>query len=511
MTSVDKQQFGDFQTPSIFADKIIKLLVGKYQINPSVIIEPTMGEGSFILESMKSFRNIKKIFGIDISIDYIKSFESKYVECLNLVSLFHADIFNFDFGILLTEISRKDQILLIGNPPWITNSALSMISSCNLPYKDNFKKSKGIDAITGKSNFDIAEYILLELMSEFRTHHGTMLAFLCKNTVAKNIVRDLHKYNFTLDIIDVYEFSAKDVFNVATDAVLFVTRIGDKNSQQFANVFSIDNPNEMICKYGWIGKSFISNLDKYSKYSFIDGTCQMIWRQGVKHDASKVMEFHKTNGELTNGYGEKVTFYDSDYLYPLAKSSMLKKPILNSNFRYVLVTQKKVGENTDVIAIKDKKVWSYLLSHKSDFEKRKSVIYSKAPGFAMFGVGDYSFSHYKVAISGFYKEPKFSLLYSAKPVMLDDTCYFLSFDNKEEALIILALLNHRMTCGFLESISFVNSKRPYTKEILQRIDLQSLARCIKVGEIIEYLSKIDSSVFLDEKRVYSILKKQFEK
>lgn len=45
----------------------------------------------------------------------------------------------------------------------------------------------------------------------------------------------------------------------------------------------------------------------------------------------------------------------------------------------------------------------------------------------MFGIGDYSFAPYKVALSGFYKKPLFCLLYASKPVMTDDTAYFWHF------------------------------------------------------------------------------------
>ena len=53
----------------------------------------------------------------------------------------------------------------------------------------------------------------------------------------------------------------------------------------------------------------------------------------------------------------------------------------------------------------------------------------------MFGVGDYSYSPYKVGVSGFYKQPLFSVLYSDDgiPVMTDDTSYFICFDHYDTA------------------------------------------------------------------------------
>ncbi len=45
---------------------------------------------------------------------------------------------------------------VIGNPPWVTNSRQGKNSSLNVPLKSNIYGLKGIDAITGKSNFDIS-------------------------------------------------------------------------------------------------------------------------------------------------------------------------------------------------------------------------------------------------------------------------------------------------------------------------------------------------------------------
>ena len=93
----------------------------------------------------------------------------------------------------------------------------------------------------------------------------------------------------------------------------------------------------------------------------------------------------------------------------------------------------------------------------------------------MFGVGDYSFAPYKVGVSGFYKKPLFSLLTADKPVMTDDTSYFLSFDNYDDAYTMMLLLNSKPVQDYLTSIAFLDSKRPYTIKLLSRLDL---ARCL---------------------------------
>jgi len=122
-----------------------------------------------------------------------------------------------------------------------------------------------------------------------------------------------------------------------------------------------------------------------------------------------------------------------------------------------------------------------------NIEFRKSSIYRDAPAFSMFGVGDYSYSKYKVGVSGFYKRPLFSVLYSddGKPVMTDDTSYFICFDNYDMAYVAMPLLNSKKVQNFLTSIAFLDAKRPYTKKVLGRIDFEKIVDSISIDELTE--------------------------
>lgn len=69
--------------------------------------------------------------------------------------------------------------------------------------------------------------------------------------------------------------------------------------------------------------------------------------------------------------------------------------------------------------------------------------------------------------------------------MLDDTCYFLSFDTFEEAYITMLILNTDLVQDFLKDIAFLDSKRPYTKKILKRIDIQKCLSILSFDELLE--------------------------
>lgn len=113
-------------------------------------------------------------------------------------------------------------------------------------------------------------------------------------------------------------------------------------------------------------------------------------------------------------------------------------------------------------------------SQKKFFDKRKSSIYKDKPDFSIFGIGDYSFAKYKIAISGLYKSTHFTLVSpeDSKTIMLDDTCYFIGFDKIKMAQIAHLLVNSDLVQKFLKSIIFSDSKRSINKDTLMRIDFE---------------------------------------
>jgi hypothetical protein len=169
------------------------------------------------------------------------------------------------------------------------------------------------------------------------------------------------------------------------------------------------------------------------------------------------------------------------------------------------VPQHQVNENTSAIEFLDNEVWQYLKEHENFLDSRRSVIYKKAPKFSIFGIGNYSFAKYKVGVSGFYKEPVFALIHNEYPVMLDDTCYFIGFDNLIDAVITTALLNHPICKSFLKSIAFLDSKRPYTKEVLKRIDIQKLSEAVSYDCVLEFAIRLGKGYRLTEEQYQKYL------
>ena len=501
-----RAEYGDYQTNTELSDKAVALLISK-NISPEIIIEPTCGKGNFIIASLKNFSTIKKIFGIEIYKPYV--WETKF----NIIHLYltnnslqnkpeieiiHCSVFDYDFKEIARQFASY-KILIIGNPPWVMNSTLGSLNSKNLPKKTNFKNHNGLDAMTGKGNFDIAEFITLSLLRTFQKVEGHLL-FLVKNSVIKNIVFEQPRNNFAINSLEKYGIDSKKEFNVSVESSLLYGQLNSKPDYECRefNFYHADNQ-ILKSKFGWINNKFVSNIDAYTHTQEIDGECPFVWRQGMKHDCTLVMELEKAgdnpqNGYYINGLHEEIKLED-DLVYGLLKSSDLKNTVINQTRKFTIVTQKKVGQDTQYIKSDFPKTYQYLINHKDNFEARKSSIYVNKPSFSIFGIGDYSFKPFKVAISGLYKTFHFTLILPQlnKPVMLDDTCYLLGFDEVEFAVYTLILLNSETTKNFLQSITFSDAKRTFTKDVLMRIDLLKLAQLIDIKYLQKELLKFNEA------------------
>jgi len=493
----DRTEYGDFQTNTDLTNKVVDLLLSK-DISPDVLIEPTCGKGNFIISSLSKFPTIKQIFAIEIYKPYI--WETKF----NIIHLFliypninkpeititHCSVFDYDFKALSMNLN-KESVLILGNPPWVTNSQLGSLSSTNLPPKSNFKNQSGLDAITGKGNFDIAEYITMMLFEAFQKHNG-FLSLLVKNSVVKNVVYDQKLNEFMINNIEKYCIDSKKEFNVSVEAAMLFCKL-NSNPDSVCKEFDFYST-DFKYSFGWQNHKFVSNTLDYIETKIIDGSCPFVWRQGIKHDCSSIMDLNREGDFYVNKSSEKIEL-EEDLIYGFLKSSDLKNSVITNTRKYLIVTQKKVGQETSYIQVYYPKTYNYLLANLSSFQSRKSSIYIGKPLFSIFGIGDYSFKPYKVAISGLYKTFHFTLVLpqNNKPVMLDDTCYFIGFERIEFAVYAHILLNHKITEEFLKSITFSDAKRVFTKDLLMRLDMQ------KIAFLIDKIDLEEQILFMNEK------------
>jgi len=151
----------------------------------------------------------------------------------------------------------------------------------------------------------------------------------------------------------------------------------------------------------------ISDVSTYSSVRHLLGPePRYMWRSGIKHDCSKVMELAVCPGGHRNALEEVVSLED-DYVFPMLKSSDVHNG-KKAGARAMLVPQRTVGGDTAGIKAVAPSTWRYLEQHAAVLAARGSSIYRDRPPFSVFGVGNYSFAPWKVAISGFYKSLRFT-------------------------------------------------------------------------------------------------------
>ncbi|NHJ40183.1 MAG: methyltransferase [Asgard group archaeon] len=493
------KEWGDIQTPIFFANKVFQILKEEDFV-PDILIEPTMGLGNFIFSAINLYPEISLIYGIEIQKQYIWIFLEKLLNQLIIqdmpkthFKINHDDIFKHEFQEIIKR-KEESKILIVGNPPWITNSELSRYQSSNLPQKKNIKGLRGIEALTGRSNFDITESIIVKLLKIFKNFNGK-IALLCKNIVVKNIIKEINEKKYPIANIRAIKFDSQEIFKKSCNASLFIADLTKNKFDSRCSIRMIEQPNTIIKEFGWVNGNFVSNIEQYKRYQNYDGQFLFSWRQGVKHDCSKILELTiNENNILANKLGEIVDV-EEDVIFPLLKGSDLRNYEVNNSSQRILLTQKKLSEDISTKLKQFPKFEKYLLDHKFYFNKRKSKIYKNKSDFAIFGIGDYTFTPYKVAIAAFYKEPIFSFVksFEEKPIIFDDTCYFIGFDKMIEAVILTYALNSKPVTNYLKSIAFVDSKRPFTKEILMRINFNQLINSLTIDDFLEVKNRINLS------------------
>jgi hypothetical protein len=472
-TATTKLEYGDYQTPANLAESSCRVLAS-LGIQPKAILEPTCGVGSFLKAGVENFEGAVVAKGFEINPEYIGAARGLLANVTGAaaVSVEEGNFFGMDWPSIVASL--PEPLLVLGNPPWVTNSALGCVGSDNLPTKSNFQNHTGLDAVTGKSNFDISEYMLIRLSEALQGKDAT-LAMLCKTAVARKLMAYFWKRNMEMGDCHIFPIDAQRDFGAAVEACLFVASFNRKGKDRSCIVHEDFDVNSRRSHLGYRDGWLLSDVEKYDAWAFLRGKSRYTWRSGVKHDCAKVMEFKEQNGNLVNGFGERVEL-EEQFLFPLLKSSAVAGSE-KAGKRWVLVTQRNVGDNTAAIAHVAPKTWRYLMKHAVSLDKRASIIYKTRPRFCVFGVGDYSFAPWKVAISGFYKRLDFKVVGdgSGRPVMLDDTAYFLSCNDEGEARSLASVLNSEPARGLLSSLIFWDAKRPITVDVLRQVSIERLA------------------------------------
>ena len=448
-TRQTRLEFGDFQTPLNLASTVVQH-IHDLGFRPRSVLEPTCGKGSFLIAALQQFSELEQAVGFDLNPNYLSELR-KATAGDKRVKIQKANCFSINWKKLIASLPQP--LLILGNPPWVTSSRLGLLQSENSPARQSSSVKNGLDAVTGKSNFDVSEWLLQQWI-EAMSGMDAWLVMLVKSSVARRVMLtlangELGATTFPID-------AAKHFGATVTASILDVHAGGPK----------LATHNGLL----------ISNRTLFDRRKNLAATEFVSWRSGIKHDAAKVLELIPLGeGNYRNGLGAVVQL-ESNYLYPLLKSTDLARAQVSQPARVLLVPQVHTGALTSPIERNAPLTWAYLQSHGHLLDARASSVYLRAPRFAIFGVGEYSFAPWKVATSCLHKKLQFHAIgpFNGKPVVFDDVSAFLSFRNQQEALQAADLLNSIPAREFLESLVFWDAKRPLTIELLRTLSFQKL-------------------------------------
>lgn len=469
----DAQIRGDFQTPPALAAALCRAVASRTA--PASLLEPSCGRGSLIDAALAAFPKLEALRGVELHPEHLEAARRALPEDPRL-DLRRGDIFALPQEAWLEGL--PEPVLILANPPWITMSRRGKLAAGRGPARSR-QQAGGLASLLGGSNFDVAEWLLRRLIDASRGR-AVVLAVLCKLSVARRVLAALWAGEGPAPRrAELRRFCARRHFKAAVEACALILDLsGPPGPKRCAVYESLEAAQPGSC-WEQIGADMAADAEAYRAWSHLqaDEDRAAPWRSGVKHDCARVMELTALGGgRYRNGLGEEVEL-EPGPIYPLLKSSDLARG--RAPRKVLLIPQRSLAEDPETsLSASAPRVLAYLCRHGAALDGRGSSIYRGRPRFAVFGLGPYSFAPWKVGISGFYRGLSFRLIgpREGRPVMLDDTGYFLPFDDEARAREAAAVLNAAAARAFYESRVFWDAKRPITLALLRRLDLEAAAK-----------------------------------
>jgi hypothetical protein len=289
--------YGDYQTPAPLAALVVDRLAQQYPCWTRVL-EPTCGTGQFLHAAAQ--HHPAEMVGIELQTEYAQAARANTPLDTRIIQ---ADIFSFDLAQI--DWHTPGHLLVVGNPPWVTNAAQSAAAHKNLPDKSNFQGWPGLEALTGKANFDIAETIWLKLLHALGPEPAT-LALLCKTSVARKVLQHVYDQRLLVSAARIYPIDSQRWFGVTASACLLALNLNlgaaDYDIEVYAGLDSAPPPTHL----GFARDTLVANPADFQALRFMDGRSPLEWRQGIKHDAATVLELRCENGRWLNKLGDGV-------------------------------------------------------------------------------------------------------------------------------------------------------------------------------------------------------------
>jgi type I restriction-modification system DNA methylase subunit len=541
-----RRLLGEYYTPKYLAESILENLPTN-GLAEKIVLDPACGSGLFLMECIRrKKRNFElqglhpsvilnkitnSVFGIDISpiavvaarFNYILAVKELLLEkkqdCIN-IPVYLAD--SIQVSGINDEIGA-DRFLeplfgnidvLIGNPPWISwgNLTEDLKQKWKEKYVEDYNllQYSGKHARLGHSNDDISVPFAWVSMDKYLKKEG-IAGFVLKRTLLKGpsgkLFRSMKISRANLEDREikvhlVQDWGEFEPFGkgIGAETSTVVMQLDSPSSFPIKytlwkpsadNVLTPDSRLRDITKSLKIHQKLLIPLDDSPEAPWVEsgldvsaiGTCIHEIRHGAKDDLKSVFEISRS----------KIEELESDLIYPYLKSrDIVRWGTLSYSYR--LIPQKKSGENNEgLIKKKFPLTYNYLLDNRLDLEIRKSTWLKTGTFYSVFGVGEYTWSKYKVTWCRLGFRPEFCVISTKNDPILGekmlipgDHFMFIPFDTEKEAHSICALLNSTQYTKTLGEISH-KSKSALSKQVVSSLLLPEFSS-ISSGEKLASLS-----------------------
>ena len=433
---------------------------------------------------------------------------------------------------------------VVGNPPWIKWDFLSKDYKKKLGhlYLDIYKlfSHKGMKAGLGYSHDDISIVFLYVAVDKYLKRNGK-LGFVMKQTLYKSVAgNEFRKFKLEKDmtrsvplkVLSVNDMLKLQPFKSSANAETSTIILKKGANTQYPVSYNVWIPNEPISENDTIGmvrrKITIKHKDAYPRdlknlkdiwlivdkgklpIKIISGRNYYTPRHGIVNDLNavffvKILEKKNSLIRIQNNatHAKKKVkdvkkWIEKEFVYPFLKPRNIKKWHIDG-YLYCLLPQKNIMSNNErEMKLKYPKTFDYFYDFKSDLSKRASRWFKSEniSFYSIFGIGDYSFSSFKVVWSCMGFTPYFVVVSNVddhmlgkKTIMPDNTIGSISFNNKKEANYVCALLNSTYIKNILESQSS-KSKWGISIQMIKNIPIPKFDKSNTIHIELSNLSKV---------------------
>ncbi len=513
-------QLGEYYTPRGIAE----LSVGELDVDDhesEMFLDPGCGSGIFLAACIDAKREALEddlspddlvdaitdtVYGIDLNPVAVKGAKLSYLLSL-LPVLEGAEVDRLEIPVFLTDslrLTRTDEIRyasesldltvdhLVGNPPWITWGNLS--EPVRDAWRERYVKQldllphHGVETRLGHVNDDISVPFVWVCIHHYLAEGGDA-SFVLKRDIMKGpagrlfrtqrvnsrpvAVRHVHDFNRLRpfgDAVGVHSaiytlgVDAEPEFPIATDSW--------KKAKENPSFSTAEQMHETLAREE-TGMVPVEEDDAASSWVRQDaenralGECEHDIRHGVKDDAKDVYSIDRS----------QLDELEHDHIYPYIKSKHVVKYGLFGHDLHLVPMEKANEDNEAELQNNCPKTYEYLKSNRQALENRSSTWLEQGTFYNLFGLGEYTWSDYKVVWCRLGFKPHFAVVSTVddedlgeKMVVPGDHFMFISTDDKYEAHFLCGLLNSSI---YQKSIGGIASegKSSLSKTVISKLEL----------------------------------------